>query len=54
MTPMFGVWFWRHGVTIRLFGWLFQFKRTRDEMFSQRHDSRRIRALGVSIKLFGE
>ncbi len=51
--PRFRLWIWQWGITARLFGWLFQVKLIRDEIFSQRHDTRRIRLMGLSIKLFG-
>ncbi len=52
--PLFGIWLAPWLCTVRLFGWLFQIKRVRDELFSQREDRHRIRVLGVSIKLFGK
>lgn len=51
--PMFGVWIWHAGVTLVLFRRLFQIKRASDEMWSQRNDTRRLRFLGLSVKLFG-
>lgn len=47
--PMFGIWLWRWGMTIRVIGRVMQIKLVRDEMFSQRMDTRRWRVLGMSI-----
>jgi len=52
--PRFAFWIWRWGITARIFGRLFQVKLRQDELFSQRHDTRRIRIAGLSIKVFGK
>ena len=53
-TPCFGIWTLSCGITLRIFYRLFQIKLVRDELYSQRNDSRRIRFMGLSIKLFGK
>lgn len=50
----FGLWTGKNIISIRVFYRLFQIKLARDELYSQRCDTRRIRFLGLSIKLFGE
>lgn len=56
-TPCFGLWFsWSSEarcVTVRCLWRLFQVKRVRDELFSQRQDRWRLRLFGWSVKLFG-
>jgi len=52
-TPLFGIWILRPGITLRVFGWLFQIKLTKNELPSQWQDISRWRFLGLSIKLFG-
>ena len=51
--PYWGLWWWRRGLTVRAFGWLFQMKCQKDELCSQRRDPWRVRVLGLSIKMFG-
>ncbi len=51
--PYFGIWVGRWILTVRLFGCLFQAKRVRDEIFSQRRDANRFRFRGLSVKTEG-
>lgn len=51
--PMFGLWLWHRGVTLVLLRRLFQIKLASDEIWSQRSDARRLRFMGLSVKLFG-
>lgn len=52
--PLFYVWVWRWGITVRMFRRLFQVIPIKRELFSQRHDESRIRIFGLSFKLFGD
>ncbi len=53
-SSMFRLWLGPWLITVCVFGRLFQVKRVRDELFSQRNDRWRIRLFGLSIKLFGK
>lgn len=52
--PLFACWVWNRGITMRVFGKLFQVKFVSDEIFTQRHDAWRLRAFGLSVKMFGK
>jgi hypothetical protein len=48
--PKMKLWAWKWGATLRIGRMFFQVKRQRDELFSQRHDNKRLRILGLSAK----
>jgi hypothetical protein len=52
-APRFGIWVGPWLLTVRLFGCFFQVKLVRDEIYSQRHDPKRWRFCGVSLRIGG-